>query len=142
MKVCSLDHRQNIEMKLTHPFECQMQSLICVNVWNMASFHQAFQWLPFSSIDKGALKDFLIQDSEEVILVGHLPDSELSRACLFNGILNTNLCGEYLRSTFHHLCYCAAPAFVASAVARPMNDILKRQCLVDRLLPKSGTDEA
>src|ERR1035438_6901438 len=97
MHIRPVNDRQDIEMVLTHAFESQMQRMIRVEVRNLEGFHDVFQRLFFSPIDKGAPQRLSSQHSQKVILLGNGPDAELAGSSLFNGILNAHLRGEYLR---------------------------------------------
>ena len=142
VKIRPVDDRQDIKMVFAHAFERQMQGMIRVDVRNMEGFHKACHWLLFSSIDKGALKSFSVQDSKKVSLVDDWPDAETDWSESASTASSTrHLRGEYLRRVPHDLSHCALAEFVASAVAGQMNAILMGQCLVDRLLLKSGRDE-
>src|ERR1017187_6926685 len=103
VQIRTMDDRQDIEMVFAHALERQMQGMICVDVRNMKGFHKTRQWLLSPSIDKGALKIFLVQDPKKVSLVGYGPDAEGTGASLFNCLLNAHLRGEHLRRLPHDL---------------------------------------
>jgi len=137
VNICPVNDRQDIEMVSAHAFKGQMQRMIRVEVRNLECFHKVFERLFFSPIDKGAPQCLCGQHSQEVVLLGHMPATELAGASLFDHILNMHLGGENLGNLPHDLSHGSLVGSVASAATGLMNAVLMSQCLADRLLLKS-----